>query len=82
MNYASDTYWGDPQRFKFQAIVGAFNNVTEANISGERIIKTTFQIKLLGHLVPDIIQRDLTGVKKVNTVGQLIVTSETVSKLP
>ncbi len=82
MNYASDTYWGDPQRFKFQAIVGAFNNVTEANISGERIVKTTFQIKLLGHLVPDIIQRDLTGVKKVNTVGQLIVTSETVSKLP
>lgn len=81
MNYASDSYWGNPERFKFQARINSFNLVTEAQINAERIVKSTFNIKLNGYLVPDVIQKELSAIKKVNSRAQIIITAETTDSL-
>ena len=81
MNYASDSYWGNPERFKFQARISSFNLVTEAQINSERVVKSTFNIKLNGYLVPDVIQKELSAIKKVNSRAQVIITAETTGSL-
>ena len=77
INYASDSYWGDPERFKFRARIDNFTTVTELQQSQERLVKGTFQIKMYGYLVPDVIQKDLTAIKKYNSKSQVIFSLET-----
>ena len=79
MNYASDSYWGTPERFKFKAAIDSYTVITEAPIDGERVVKANFNIKLNGYLIPDVPQKDITALKKVNSVTQAIIFSETTS---
>lgn len=81
MNYASDSYWGDPNRFKFRAMIDSYALATESEIGKERVAKATFSIKLNGYLIPDVIQKDLVAVKKVNSKAQVIITAETTGSL-
>jgi len=81
MNYASDSYWGDPNRFKFKAMINSFAMATENQINNERVVRSTFNIKLNGYLVPDVIQKDLASIKKVNSRAQVIITAETTGSL-
>ena len=62
INYASDTYWGDQERFKFNAKIDTYNNTTEIAQGENRIVKTTFGLTLQGYLIPDSINKEL--VKK------------------
>jgi hypothetical protein len=62
INYASDTYWGDPERFKFNATIDTYNNTTEIQQGENRVVKTNFGLALQGYLVPDSINKEL--VKK------------------
>ena len=38
INYASDSYWGDGQRFKFNAKIDTYSNTTELNQGEARIV--------------------------------------------
>ena len=60
INYASDSYWGDKEKFKFNSKIDQFNNTTELNIGDNRIVKTDFGLKLQGYLVPNSINKELT----------------------
>jgi len=42
INYASDSYWGNPERFKFRARIDSFATVTELQQSQERLVQGTF----------------------------------------
>lgn len=53
INYASDSYWGDPDRFNFRAMIDDYQTITELVQGQDRSVKTNFQIKLLGHIVPN-----------------------------
>ena len=77
INYASDSYWGDPERFKFRASIDSFTTVTELQQSQERLVRGTFNIKMYGYIVPDIIQKDLNSVKKYDEKSKLIFSMET-----
>jgi hypothetical protein len=77
MNYASDSYWGDPEKFKFRARIDSFTTNTEIPLGAERIVKTTFSIKLYGYIIPDTFLKDINAVKKYNQKTQIIITSET-----
>ena len=57
INYASDSYWGDPERFKFRARIDNFTTVTELQQSQERLVRGTFDIKMYGYIVPDVVQK-------------------------
>ena len=44
--YASDAYWGNPERFKFKALIDSFATVTQLQQSQERLVRGTFNIKM------------------------------------
>jgi hypothetical protein len=77
MNYASDSYWGDPEKFKFRARIDSFATNTEIPLGAERIVKTTFSIKLYGYIIPDTFLKDINAVKKFNQKTQINILSET-----
>ena len=80
INYASDSYWGNPDRFKFQARIDSFATVTELQQSQERLVRGTFQLNLYGYLLPEVIQKDLNSIKKVNSKSKIIFQLETDSR--
>jgi hypothetical protein len=77
INYASDSYWGDPARFKFKSAIDSFNTVTELSTDQDRIVRSTFQIKLNGYIIPDVVQKDLTALKKLPSISKVTFTMET-----
>jgi hypothetical protein len=77
INYASDSYWGDPNRFKFKASIDTFNNTTELSTDQDRIVRSTFTIKLNGYIIPDTIQKDVTALKKLPSISKVTFTLET-----
>jgi hypothetical protein len=81
INYASDAYWGEPNRFKFRARIDSFTDNTTVNQGEERLVRTAFNIKLRGYIIPDTITKDLTSVKRFLTVGKIAFGIETDSVL-
>ena len=81
VNYASDSYWGDPERFKFKASIDSYSTTVEITDNTNRIVKGTFSIKLFGYVVPDTIQKELTAIKKYNSKSQVIISAETVTNI-
>jgi hypothetical protein len=79
MNYASDAYWGDPERFKFRASIDSFGFQTQLNESSERVVRSTFTLKLNGHIIPDVIQKDTTAISKFNNKTKTTLFFETVN---
>ena len=59
INYTSDSYWGDKERFKFNAKIDTFTNTTELQQGDNRIVKTDFGLTLQGYLVPDSVNKEL-----------------------
>jgi len=76
INYASDSYWGDPARFKFLARIDSFTNNETLNQGEERLIKTNFSISLNGYIVPDSINKNLPSANKIYSKGKVTVNTE------
>ncbi len=81
INYASDSYWGNPERYQFRARIDNFATPVNVEQKGERSVKTTFSLKLYGYLVPDVVQKQLNSIKKFNTPTQIIFNMETVQNM-
>jgi hypothetical protein len=77
IEYASDAYWGDPQLFQFRAMIDSFNFQTELNTNDEKLVRSTFTVKLNGYIVPEVIQRDLNAIKKFNDKAKILLAIET-----
>ena len=77
INYASDAYWGDPERFKFNARIDSFAFETQLQAGDERMVRSSFTIKLNGYVVPEILQRDLNGIEKFTEKSKIIFSIET-----
>jgi len=65
INFASDSYWGDPTKFSFRAMIDSYDTVTEVSQGNERINKTQFQINLLGHIITDTVNAQAYNSKKL-----------------
>jgi len=81
INYASDAYWGDPEKFNFRAMIDSYNTTTELNQGEDRSVKTDFSIKLLGHIVPDSVNALQMGSKKFFSKSSVTFTLETVDDI-
>ena len=64
VNFASDSYWGDPERFKFRASIDTYTTTTELIDGGDRTVKTSFQIKIAGYIVSDAINTSVGNPNK------------------
>lgn len=81
VEYASDSYWGDPERFKFRSFIDSFQTATELTAGRDRLVKGTFNIRLRGYIIPEVMQKDVTALKKVNSKAKVTITSETVTNI-
>jgi len=77
MEYASDAYWGNPQRYQFKASIDSFGFQTELVENDERIVRSTFDVKINGYIIPDILQKDITAIKKFSNKTKIIFGIET-----
>jgi len=78
MEYASDAYWGNPQRYQFKAAIDTFGFQTELVENDERVVRSTFDIKINGYIIPDILQKDITALKKFSNKTKIIFSMEAV----
>tara|TARA_Y100001978_G_C23616751_1_gene396360 strand:- start:147 stop:1064 length:918 start_codon:yes stop_codon:yes gene_type:complete len=81
INYASDTYWGDPERFKFNATINSFATPVEIVQGGERTVKATFSLELYGYLIPQNIQKSMTSISKYSNKSVVNISNETIGSL-
>ena len=51
--FATDTYWGDKDGFKFISKVSSFDTTTEVAEGSQRLVKTTFTISVNAYLLPE-----------------------------
>jgi len=66
INYASDSYWGNPERYQFRARIDSVATNIDMPADNDRLVKSTFSIKMYGYIVPNILQKDLSSIKKYN----------------
>jgi hypothetical protein len=78
LEFASDSYWGDPERFKFKATISTLTPTTELSNDTDRIVKCVLSITLYGYIIPDIPQKDLVNIRKFSNKNKLTFTLETV----
>tara|TARA_B110000977_G_C11007937_1_gene466528 strand:+ start:59 stop:1318 length:1260 start_codon:yes stop_codon:yes gene_type:complete len=64
INFASDAYWGDPEKFNFRAMIDSYTTTTEVTQGQDRTVKTNFQINMMGHIVPDSINTSIANMNK------------------
>ena len=82
IEFASDSYWGDPARFKFRASIDTFNTTTIVENNTDRVAKSTFNIKLNGYIIPNTINKDIaTARSKFYTKSQIIFDLEVVDTI-
>ena len=81
INFASDSYWGDPSKFHFRAMIDTYTTSTEIVQGSERIVKSNFNINLLGHIVTDTVNALAVNSKKYFSKAAVKVTSETVKNI-
>ena len=79
IEYASDSYWGNPESYQFQTRIDSFNTVTELQNTAERLVRSTFNIKVQGYIVPEVLQKDLNSIKKFSSKSKIIINLETTS---
>jgi hypothetical protein len=64
INFASDSYWGDPEKFSFRAMIDNYTTSTELAQGQDRAVKTNFNINMIGHIVSDSINASIAGMNK------------------
>lgn len=73
IEYASDSYWGNPSRFQFRAMIDSFAMKTELSDKEERTVSSTFNIKIWGYIIPDIPQKDLNSLNKLPGINSISI---------
>ena len=81
IQYASDSYWGNPERFKFRARINSFNTTTELSENNERIVRCNFDLQLRGHIIPEVLQKDLNAIKKFRNRSKITINTEITTNL-
>ena len=64
INYASDSYWGDPDKFKFRAMIDNYTTTTDVSEGQDRVTRTSFTLTMNGYIIPDTINSQLQGNRK------------------
>ena len=80
INFASDSYWGDVNRYKFRAMIDNYTTSTELVQGNDRIVKTEFNINLLGYIISDTINAINFNPKKMYSKSSVKITNEISSK--
>lgn len=77
LNFASRSYWGDPNRFQFYSSIESFEDTVTYNLGENRTVKSSFTLTLNGYLIPDTINKKLANANVYYGVSQVVFGLET-----
>jgi hypothetical protein len=79
VNFASRSYWGDPNRFLFYSSIESFQDSITYDIGDNRAVRTNFTITLNGYLIPDSLNKKLATPSNAYGISRVIFGLETSS---
>lgn len=77
LNFASRSYWGDPNRFQFLSSIEAFTDTISYDIGENRAVRCNFNLTINGYLIPDSINKKLANANVVYGVSKIVFGLET-----
>lgn len=79
LNFASNSYWGDPSRFQFLTKIDSFNDVQTYEQGEDRLVKTEFTMTINGYLIPDSLNAYLAQLSsKTYNICKIVFSTEMV----
>lgn len=82
IEYASDSYWGNPNEYNFRVNIDNFSTATTVEQDGDRAIKTTLNLNLNGYIIPDSINKQSVDKNRYFSKSQIIFGLEVTSEDP
>jgi hypothetical protein len=77
INFASRTYWGDPNKFQFYSSIESFEESISYEVGEDRAVKNTFSLTLNGYIIPDSVNKSVAAMNRVYGVSQVVFGLET-----
>jgi hypothetical protein len=77
LNFASRSYWGDPNRFLFYSSIESFQDSITYDIGDNRAVRTNFTITLNGYLIPDTLNKKLATPSNAYGISRVVFGLET-----
>jgi hypothetical protein len=81
IEFASDSYWGNFDRWKFRAKIDSFDITNEYQTENDRTARTNFTMTLNGYLVSDTINAKKASTNMFYSPAQVVFGLEAVSDL-
>ena len=81
IEFASDSYWGDENRWHFRTSLDNFATTNIINTGEDRAAVTTVALKVNGYLIPDSINRHLADTGMHYSAAQVVFGLETVENV-
>jgi hypothetical protein len=78
IEFASDSYWGNPNRWHFRTMLDSLATTTTINTGEDRFAQTTITLKVNGYLVPDSINKKLANSSIAYSTSQVVFGVEVV----
>ena len=77
VNFASNSYWGDPNAFKFLTKMESFTDAQTYTYGEDRVVKTAFSMTLNGYLIPDSVNAQLAQLSnKTYNICKIVFATE------
>jgi hypothetical protein len=79
IEYASDSYWGDANRWQFRTSLDSFGITNTINTGEDRVSSTSVSLKVNGYLIADSINQHLSDTNMYYSPARIAFTFETVN---
>lgn len=77
LNFASRSYWGDPNRFQFMTTIDSFEDSITYGVGENRAVRSNFSMTLNGYLIPDTVNKKLANANLYYGVSKIVFGMET-----
>ena len=81
IEYASDSYWGDPNRWHFRTMLDSLATTTTINTGEDRFAQTTISLRVNGYLIPDSVNAAISKQSIAYSKSQVIFGLEVVENV-
>lgn len=80
INFATEDYWGDKERFKFRTSIQNYTFETDLVNGQDRMVKSNFSMTVWAYLLPEQTEDYRSTTQKRLTTRQVVITAEIDSK--
>jgi len=78
INFSTEDYWGDKNRFKFRTSISDYNFETTVDAGQDRVVRTTFSLMVYAYLLPDKYENYKSVIQKSFTTRKVVINFDAV----